>query len=180
MILSYVILLLLPLLVRDYSRIRVRDPARNYCWRSSCSSYLLVESFNFLLYDLANTRLYTIKSALYGENCVCITFHMPSKARDDLSLALLIYRDAANFLPRDAALSAFCPAVSGWLPTDRFEGESRISCRMKCAFARMKQTLENRRSLRQHANRLVREQRICCCYTRGLFMPATLKLRAVK
>lgn len=64
--------------------------------------------------------------------CMCVfvvTFHVPSKARDDLSLALLIYRDAANFLPRDAALSAFCPAVSGWLPTDRFEGESRMSCR---------------------------------------------------
>ena len=37
----------------------------------------------------------------------------------------------------DTALPAFCLAVSSWLPVDRFDGESRMSCRVDETRSRM-------------------------------------------
>lgn len=85
---------------------------------------------------------------------------MCHRRRGDLPLALLdLSRRAANFFraawcrpPLFSSSPVFCPAVSGWLPNDRFEGESRMSYRVDETRSRMKHTLENRRPLRQHAS----------------------------
>lgn len=88
-----------------------------------------------------------VKLVLYGKNC-----HVPCAIEDAAICPSDLSWRVGNFFRavREAALPAFCPAVSGWLPADRFEGESRMSCRVDETRSRMEHTLENRRPLRQH------------------------------
>lgn len=94
-----------------------------------------------------------VKLVLYGKNC-----HVPCAIEGAVICPSDLSWHAGNFfrVAHDAALPAtFCPAVSGWLPADRFKGESRMSCRVDETCSRMERTLENHRSLRQHASRPV-------------------------
>lgn len=90
-----------------------------------------------------------VKPVLYDKNChVLCAIEGAAICPSDLSWR------AGNFfrVARDAIPPAFCPAVSGWLLADRFEGEPRMSCRVDETRSRMERTLENHRPLRQHAS----------------------------
>lgn len=109
-----------------------------------------IVQFPFLRSQALAPASVSVKSALYGKNC-----HVPC-AIEGAAISLLdLSHRAANFFRaarrRPLLLPVFCPAVSGWLPNDRFEGESRMSYRADEPRSRMKHTLENRRPLRQHA-----------------------------
>jgi len=121
-----------------------------------------------------------VKLVLYGKNC-----HVPCAIEGAAICPSDLSWHAGNFfrVAHDAALPAtFCPAVSGWLPADRFEGESRMSCRVDETCSRMEHARKSLvvASTREPSGSLRHEQRICPWYTRGLFIPTTSKLHAVK